>query len=135
MGVTDHTALCARLGHYRENPVTGQLELRNLDGPEAAAAVRELEARVGDACHVQIQPTTIPGAVAVVVFLNADVHQPEDEGTFDLTLGDLTVSVTIDADRSAMMRPDTMTVTPPAGYVVVPEDGAGQVVIYEGGVS
>ena len=92
----------------------------------------------GPTAYVQIQPTTVPGAVAQVVFLNDTFHQQMVE-TFDLTLAGLTVTVRIDALLS--LEPETMTVTPPEGYiavpaqVTVPEGGAGQIVIYEGGMS
>jgi hypothetical protein len=92
----------------------------------------------GPTAFVHMQPTTIPGAVAVISFQNDTLHQQMVE-TFELTLDGLTVTVRIDALLS--LEPETMTVTPPEGYiavpesVTVPEDGAGQIVIYIGGMS
>ena len=82
--------------------------------------------------HVTIQPTSEPGAVAEVVFLNKSVHTTQIE-TFDLTLGDLTV--TVEADVGMGDRPDRITVTPPEGYYAEPayidvaEDDTGVVLI------
>ena len=91
-----------------------------------------------DQTRVTIQDTAQPGARAEVVFLNTELHSLASE-TFDLTHGDLTVTVTITPDR-AYGQPDTITVTPPPGYLaipetlVVPEEGAGVLFIYEGGM-
>jgi len=92
----------------------------------------------GPTAFVQIEPTALPGAVAVVTFRNDTLHTQFVE-VFELALDGLTVTVRIDAQLS--LDPETMTVTPPDGYVavpesvVVPEDGAGQIVIYLGGIS
>lgn len=91
-----------------------------------------------DQTRVTIQPTNVVGAEAEVVFLNTELHDLPSE-TFDLTLGDLTVSVTITPDR-AYGQPDHFTVTPPPGFfaippeLIVPENAAGRIVIYEGGI-
>ena len=91
-----------------------------------------------DNTRVTIQDTAQPGARAEVVFLNTELHSLASE-TFDLTHGDLTVTVTIAPDR-AYGQPDTITVTPPPGYLaipeslVVPEEGAGVIFIYEGAI-
>ena len=82
--------------------------------------------------YVRIQPTSQPGAVAEVVFLNDTFHTQFVE-VFPLTLDGLTVSVRIDAQLS--MEPETMTVTPPPGFIAWPEsvtveeNGAGVVFI------
>lgn len=92
-----------------------------------------------DQTRVTIQPTNVVGAEAEVVFLNTELHDLPSE-TFDLTLGDLTVSVTITPDR-ANGQPDRFTVTPPPGFIaippelIVPENAAGRIVIYQGGLS
>lgn len=103
-----------------------------------SAAVAKDTHMWGPTAYVTIQPSTRPGVLAEVHFVNDTMHTMMVE-TFDLTLGDLTVSVRIDAQLS--MEPETMTVTPPAGYiayppeVTVPEGGAGTVLILLEGVS
>ncbi len=67
---------------------------------------------------IVLEPTTAPGAVAQVSFDNKTVHRDE-RVTFDLTLGDLTVTVEALVGRG--LTPDTFTVTPPPGYFAVPE--------------
>ena len=91
-----------------------------------------------DRTRATLQPSNIVGAQAEVVFLNTELHNLASE-TFELTLGDLTVTVTITPDR-AYGQPDLMTVEPPPGFlaippeIVVPEEGVGRIVIYEGGI-
>lgn len=103
-----------------------------------SAAVASDIHRWTDDCFVVIQPTTVVGAEAEVVFLNTELHDLPSE-TFDLTLGDLTVSVTITPDR-AYGQPDRFTVTPPPGFIaippelIVPENAAGRIVIYQSGM-
>jgi hypothetical protein len=85
--------------------------------------------------HVTIQPTAQPGAVAEVVFLNTEVHG-QFAYAFDLTLDGITVSVAMEINAQGGAA-DRMTVTPPAGFiavpdsVLVPENGAGVVHIFE----
>ena len=85
--------------------------------------------------HVTIQPTKQPGAVAEVVFLNTNIHTLLAE-TIELTLDGLTVSVLFERDVDYDAS-DRITVTPPPGYlaipesVIVPENGAGVIHIYE----
>ena len=92
-----------------------------------------------DRTRATLQSSNIVGAQAEVVFLNTELHNLASE-TFTLTLGDLTVTVTITPDR-AYGQPDLMTVEPPPGFIaippeiVVPENAAGRIVIYEGGLS
>ena len=91
-----------------------------------------------DRTRATLQASNIVGAQAEVVFLNNELHSLEHE-TFTLTLGDLTVTVTITPDR-AYGQPDLMTVEPPPGFIaippelIVPEEGVGRIVIYEGGI-
>lgn len=104
-----------------------------------SAAVAEEIYRWTNESYVVIQPSSRPGVIAEVTFLNEDIHSSDDEIT--LTLDGLSIVVQINTDRSAMMRPDTMTVTPPAGFiayppeVTVPEGGAGTILILLEGVS
>ena len=102
-----------------------------------SAAVAKDTHMWGPTAFVTIQPSTRPGVLAEVHFVNDTMHTMMVE-TFDLTLGDLTVSVRIDAQLS--MEPETMTVTPPAGYIAYPpevtvqEGGAGTVLIIQDGM-
>jgi hypothetical protein len=82
---------------------------------------------------ITIEPTTAPGAVAQVTFVNATVHADETV-TFDLTLDGLTVTVEALVGRG--LTPDRMTVIPPDGYYAEPsemdveEDGVGTIIVY-----
>ena len=46
MTADDITALAERLGEYRHNVMTGKTALVNPDGPAAATALRDLQARL-----------------------------------------------------------------------------------------
>lgn len=67
---------------------------------------------------IRLQATTQPGAEAEVAFDNRNVNGPEHDGPFSLTWGGITLSgrFTWDARGSA----DSITVTPPPGYVCRP---------------
>jgi hypothetical protein len=81
---------------------------------------------------ITLQPTQAPGAVAEVRFVNKTVHMDEVV-TFTLDLDGLAVVVVAQVGRG--MTPDRMTVTPPDGFIAVPdvidvaEDQAGVVLI------
>jgi hypothetical protein len=70
----------------------------------------------GKSC-VTLRPSEAPGAVAEVTFANAEVFIANTE-RFDLSLGGFAVGVVI--NNLAGKQPDTMTVTPPEGYIAVP---------------
>lgn len=103
-----------------------------------SAAVAQDTYTWDDRTRVTIQPSNIVGAEAEVVFLNTELHSLESE-TFELTLDGLTVTVTITPDR-AYGQPDLMTVEPPPGFIaippelIVPENAAGRIVIYQAGM-
>ncbi len=67
---------------------------------------------------ITLGPTDAPGAVAEVVFDNRTVHRDEAV-TFVLDLDGL--SVTVDALVGRGLTPDRFSVTPPDGYIAVPE--------------
>jgi hypothetical protein len=100
-----------------------------------SAAVAEQTRRWNDQTHITIQETAQPGAVAEVVFANQNIHTELAE-EFDLTLGDITVTVRFERDVDASAS-DRFTVTPPPGYLaipeslVVPENGAGVIFLFE----
>jgi hypothetical protein len=88
--------------------------------------------------YVQITASNAPGAVAEVTFHN-EIAQTMMLEFFDLTHDGITVAIRIDARQGDV--PDTMTVTPPLGFIAVPESitvdegGAGVIHIYEEGMS
>ncbi len=88
----------------------------------------------GGASSITLEPTTAPGAVAQVTFVNSTVHG-DDEVSFVLELDGL--SVTVDAVVGRGMSPDRMTVEVPPGYIADPpeidvnEHETGTIVIYE----
>ncbi len=67
---------------------------------------------------IRLQPTNAPGAVAEVEFMNRAIHADEDV-TFFLDMGDLMVMVTASVGRGS--TPDRITVTPPDGYLAIPD--------------
>ena len=71
----------------------------------------------GGMSHIRLQPSADLSAIAEVEFLNEAVHS-DDDLTFDLSLGGLTV--TVDAVVGRGETPDIFTVTPPVGYIADP---------------
>lgn len=103
-----------------------------------SAAVAQDTYAWNDNTRVKIQPTAQPGAVAEVVFPNTEIHG-QFAYAFDLTLDGLTVTIVMEINAQGGAA-DRMTVTPPEGYIAVPdsvlvdENGAGAIVIYEDGM-
>lgn len=91
----------------------------------------------GEPSCVELKETKEPGAKAEVYFENKSVH-PSAYQTVVIQLGDLEVEVTITTNTQG--ADDTFTVVPEEGYIaippelVVPEEGVGRIVIYEGGI-
>lgn len=81
---------------------------------------------------VTIQPSSHLGVEAEVHFVNTDIHD-QPYFSFDLDLDGLVVTVLVEINTSG--ADDTMTVTPPSGFiasppdVTVPEGGAGTILI------
>ena len=69
---------------------------------------------------VRMQPTEEPGAAAEIIFHNVEVNNPNDAGGYTVTLGDMTAQVTF-GFNTAPGGQDSITVTPPAGFIAVPE--------------
>lgn len=86
--------------------------------PAQADSVHSWGFLSGYVSTITLQPTTAPGAVAEVVFLNRKVHADENV-TFTLDLGDL--AVVVDASVGRGMAPDKMRVTVPDGFIAIPE--------------
>jgi hypothetical protein len=101
----------------------------------ASPVVAEQTAIIGDyrgqSTTVTLQPSDAPGAVAEVVMHNQAVNGLEDDGTYTLT-----GAITVDVQFTWGSAGDTITVTPPLGFIAFPEtitvqEGAtGVVVIY-----
>jgi hypothetical protein len=70
------------------------------------------------ASTIRLQPTQAPGAVAEVEFVNKTVHTDQDV-TFTLDMDGLSVEVFAQVGRG--LTPDRMTITPPDGYLAIPE--------------
>lgn len=68
---------------------------------------------------LSLSPPSRPGSVAEVLFLNQDVHN-FPSATVTLTRDTLTVSVTLEINRLGN-SPDTITVTPPDGFIAIPQ--------------
>lgn len=88
--------------------------------------------------YIVMQPTTQAGAFAEVIFSNHDIHVFFIE-TFTLTHDGITVDVMVEINASG--ADDRMTVTPPPGFIavppelLVPENGAGRILIMEDATS
>ena len=108
----------------------------------AAAALAALASPVHSAeryCWAGCESTVIiaphPDAAAVVTFDNRMVHSTAT-AVFTLDLNGLSVSVEAHVGRGE--EPDTIFVTPPAGYVAVPpmvtvqENDTGEILILKG---
>lgn len=105
-----------------------------LGGTAAVAALAQDTYAWTPDTRVTIQPTSQPGAVAEVVFLNQEVHTAFAYA-FPLTLDGLTVSVAVEINAEGAA--DRYTVTPPDGFIawpdslLVPENGAGVIYIMD----
>ena len=87
---------------------------------------------------VKITPSEKPGVEAEVTFQNRDIHPLEVE-TFTVELDGLAVELRLELNTDGAA--DTITVTPPPGYIAIPpeavvqENSAVVVLIYEQGMS
>jgi len=75
---------------------------------------------------IGIAPSSDPAELAIVTMDNQFVNGAHDEGSYPLTLGDLSVSVQFYWDTSPHGA-DTMTITPPVGVVCIPADCRAEV--------
>lgn len=86
-------------------------------------------------CNSTVTIAPHPDAAAVVTFENRRVHNTKTE-IFTLDLDGL--AVTVEAHVGRGEEPDTIFVTPPAGYVAVPpmvtvqENDKGEILILKG---
>ena len=105
-----------------------------LGGSMAVAALAQDTFAWSPESRITLQPTSQPGAVAEVVFLNTEVHTAFAYA-FPLTLDGLTVSVAVEINADGPA--DRFTVMPPEGFIawpeslVVPENGAGVIYIMD----
>lgn len=76
----------------------------------------------GAGTTVTLEPSTKPGVLAVVTLDNRHVNQGADNGTYALTLDDLTVQVEFTWDADPILGSDRISVIPPLGVTCDPED-------------
>ena len=84
----------------------------------------------GGMSTIELRPSKAPGAVAEVEFANEPVHTDSNE-TRTLSLGGFSVQADMILGRG--LTPDRMTITPPEGYIAVPQwvdvpEGASRVI-------
>ena len=97
-----------------------------------SAAVADQTYRWNAETYVTIQPSHRAGVAAEVHFVNTGIHA-DPYYSFDLDLDGMLVTVLVEINTSG--ADDTMTVTPPSGFiasppeVTVPEGGAGTILI------
>jgi hypothetical protein len=112
----------------------------------AAPAIAQQTALIGEPAlyygvtSVRIQPTEEPGAVAEIIFDNVEMNNAGDEGGYVVTLDGITVQIAF-GFNVAPGGQDSITVTPPAGFIAVPETltlmegDTGVVLLYAEGMS
>jgi hypothetical protein len=89
-------------------------------GPAHADSERvwlDLQGGPEGASYVRIHEPTVPHAVATVTFMNRMVHNGTD--VFEITYGDITVSVFLEFNVDEMGA-ERINVTAPPGYAAVP---------------
>ena len=74
------------------------------------------------ATTVTIEPSTVPGQLAIVTFQNAPVNQGADDGEYSLTFEGMHIGVQFAWDYNPMLGSDRITLTPPAGITCDPDD-------------
>ena len=83
---------------------------------------------------ISFHGTDAIGAVGAVTFKNTRIHVLDEDLNFDLTLGDMTVTILAKVGRG--MEPDRFEVIPPDGFyaypqfIDVPEDQEDTILIY-----
>lgn len=72
---------------------------------------------------VTIEPSDVPGELAVVTLDNQYVNQGTDDGTYPLSMGDvLTVEILYQWDKDPILGSDAITVIVPPGIECIPAD-------------
>lgn len=71
---------------------------------------------------VTIEPSDLPGVLAVVTMDNRSVNEARDNGIYPLVLGDLTISVEFFYNIGPAQGADRITVLVPEGITCTPED-------------
>jgi hypothetical protein len=86
----------------------------------------------GNATTVTIEPSDVPGELAIVTLTNQYVNQGADNGDYSLTLDGMTVGVQFTWDHEPVLGSDRITLTPPDGITCEPADCG--VTVMEGAV-
>jgi hypothetical protein len=106
---------------------------------QEAAVIGEPQLYLG-ATVVRLDATEAPGAVAEVLFHNAEVNQPHDAGGYAVTREGLTVDLRFEFNVDGGGA-DRIVILPPDGYIAIPdtltlpEGQRGRALIYPGNLS
>lgn len=95
--------------------------------------------RQTDGTTVTLEPSPVPGQLAIVTLQNQLVNGGTDNGTYTLTMDGLTVEIVFKWDEIPTLGADRITVIPPDGVTCIPEDCGvtvlegltGQVVLFD----
>lgn len=88
---------------------------------------------------VTIEPSGIPGQLAVVTLDNRHVNQGSDDGVYTVTMDGVVFGIEFQWDADPVLGSDRITITPPLGItcdpvdcgVTVMEGMAGSVVLFD----
>jgi len=81
---------------------------------------------------VTINPSDVPGQLAIVTLTNQHVNQGADDGDYSLTMDGVTFGVQFIWDADPLLGSDRIVITPPAGITCEPTDCG--VTVMEGAV-
>ena len=71
---------------------------------------------------VTIEPSTVPGQLAIVTLNNNHVNQGSDTGDYSLSLDGVVFGVQFIWDHEPVLGSDRIVITPPAGITCEPKD-------------
>jgi hypothetical protein len=93
----------------------------------------------GKATTVTIEPSDVPGQLAIVTLVNRYVNQGSDDGDYSLALDGVVFGIVFEWDFAPVLGADRITVIPPDGIlcdpvdcgVTVMEGAEGQVILFD----
>jgi hypothetical protein len=74
------------------------------------------------ATTITLEPSSVPGEMAVVTLDNRLVNDGRDTGTYFLSIEGLTVEIDFTWDSDPLLGSDRIVVYPPDGIICLPED-------------
>jgi hypothetical protein len=88
---------------------------------------------------VTIEPSDVPGQLAIVTLQNEHVNQGTDDGDYSLTFEGMVFGIIFTWDADPLLGSDRITVIPPAGITCAPADcgvtvqegQAGSVILFD----